>query len=43
MVGLSWRTGFKVWKSNIKFLSAFVIIFTALEYGSELLNSIKYQ
>ena len=38
MVCFSWRNGFKIWKSNIKFLSAFVIIFTALEYGSELLS-----
>lgn len=36
MVGLSWRNGFKVWKSNIKFLSAAAIIFTALDFGIEL-------
>lgn len=38
MVGLSWKNGFKIWKSNIKFLSAFVIIFTALDFGVELLS-----
>ena len=38
MVCFSWRNGFKIWKSNIKFLSAVVIIFTALNFGSELLS-----
>ncbi len=44
MVGLSWRNGFKVWKSNIKFLSVVVIVFTALDFGIELLSQqINYQ
>lgn len=38
MVALSWKNGFKIWKSNIVFLSVVVIVFAILYFGNILLS-----